>query len=218
MNVGSMAILRNGRPPRVPIGAHAPRRMTSVSARRRRCGSCRPVRWPEAHASVQTSIRRAPVLRHADVDDAAARQVMCDSRRSPAGKSDGAPPFTSLLAIAVNLRRNGEYSISAMPWSLGQPLTRVFQALALDQVAAVEQRTTLSPSVPLLSADMPLVVRLMSLVRRPQQVEQRADASGPAEIMDDVEGPADGVVAEPAERGEGAKLGVDVVPGDAELA
>src|SRR5205085_10729684 len=37
----------------------------------------------------------------------------------------------------------------------------------------------------------PLVVRLMSLVRRPQQVQQRADASGPAEIMDDVEGPAD---------------------------
>ena len=51
----------------------------------------------------------------------------------------------------------------------------------------------------------------MSLVRRPQQVQQRADASGPAEIMDDVEGPADGVAAEPAERGEGAKLGVDVV-------
>jgi hypothetical protein len=76
----------------------------------------------------------------------------------------------------------------------------------------------LSPSVPLLSADMPLVLRLMSLVRRPQQVEQRADAGGPAEIVDDVEGPADGVVAEPAERGEGAKLGVDVVPGDAELA
>src|SRR6516165_11210889 len=72
--------------------------------------------------------------------------------------------------------------------------------------------------IPLLSADMPLVVRLMSLVRRPQQVEQRADASGPAEIMDDVESPADGVAAEPAERGEGAKLGVDVVPGDAELA
>src|SRR5215472_15038777 len=53
---------------------------------------------------------------------------------------------------------------------------------------------------------------------RPQQVEQRAHASGPAEIMDDVEGHADGVAAEPAERGEGAKLGVDVVPGDAELA
>src|SRR5262249_61884445 len=65
---------------------------------------------------------------------------------------------------------------------------------------------------------MPTRCRLMRLVRRPQQVEQRADASGPAEIMDDVEGHADGVAAEPAERGEGAKLGVDVVPGDAELA
>src|SRR5689334_5946186 len=109
-----------------------------------------------------------------------------------------------------------------MPWTFGSASKPRFRAFALDQVAAVEHRGQPYRSVPVCLPycrwTCPLVVRLMSLVRRPQQVQQRADASGPAEIMDDVEGPADGVAAEPAERGEGAKLGVDVVPGDAKLA